>query len=133
MGRTVGGLKERLRDAQCERKDPEHSYKGIDARIGHGYHHRQLQDILLAERWTPPSKFRGSAEQSRQSIVSCSCTTKTQWRATRNHLVAESFDICLCELLALAELFDPAIDFVFHKRRQSKDNRENEQVKLTGF
>lgn len=45
-------------------------------------------------------------------------------------LVAESFDICLCELLALAELFDPAIDFVFHKRRQSKDNRENEQVKL---
>jgi hypothetical protein len=49
----------------------------------------------------------------------------------KTDLVAESFDICLCELLALAELFDPAIDFVFHKRSESKDNRENEQVKLT--
>lgn len=98
------------------------------ARIDHVYRHKQSQDTSRVAHSTPPSRSLGSeSKETIESVRFGGCVSVRyclrRLRGGRligivqdlnSHLVTELLHVRLRKLLALAQLCDPSVYFLFH-------------------
>lgn len=121
----------------------EAEYTRLERERGKGTHELSV-NIAADGHWTPHrlhvrflhqnlSRLYASSHRSTEAAQGTKRTTSARWRTlstSASHLVAQFFHISLGELLALAELRNPAIYFVFHVLQIVQENKGKSRVEL---